>query len=62
MAFIQECGGFVSAAEKLAVQPFTLRKLLHRQPIPTQSKQKIEAVLGDVGASASSTSARTSGS
>lgn len=60
MAFIQECGGFVSAAQKLAVQPFTLRKLLRRQPISTQSKQKIEAVLGYVGASASSTSARTS--
>jgi hypothetical protein len=59
MAFIQECGGLVSAAQKLAVQPFTLRKLLRRQPISTQSKQRIEAVLGDVGAAASSTSARS---
>jgi plasmid maintenance system antidote protein VapI len=48
--FIEACGGFVSAAQRLAVQPFTLRKLLHRRPISTQSKQRIEAVLGNIGA------------
>jgi AraC-like DNA-binding protein len=50
MAFIDECGGFVSAARKLTVQPLTLRKLFHKQPISAQSKQRIEAVFGDVGA------------
>lgn len=59
MAYIQESGGFVSAAQKLAVQPFTLRKLLRRQPISKQSKQKIEAILGYIGGSASSISAKT---